>query len=165
MAKLPHSLTDFMGFVDGVGRAGKLTEGTPPKFGLAVEEYIAAGMGGSVDIPVGSLEKMECTFSMAGVEADYYRHIGSTIGMTLRGSTDDGDTETPVIYQMRGLVREADTDAMKRKDKGMVKNIMTVEYCKVTIGGKVVIEADVMGKKFIVDGNDLLAAQRANLGL
>lgn len=165
MAQLPHSLTDFTGFVDGVGRAGKLTEGTPPKFSMEVEEYIAAGMGGSVDIPVGALEKMECTFSMEGVEADYYSHIGKSIGMTLRGSTNNGESTQAVIYQMRGLVREADTDAMKRKARGMVKNVMTVEYCKVTIDGRVVIEADVMGKKFVVDGTDLLADQRAALGL
>lgn len=165
MAQLPHSLTDFTAFVDGVGRAGKITEGTPPKFSELVEEYIAGGMGGSVDIPLGGIEKMETIFSMEGIEADYYRHIGKNIGMTLRGATNNGETTQTVIYQMRGLVREADTDTMKRKARGMVKNVMTVDYCKVTIDGRVVIEADVMGKKFVVDGTDLLADQRAALGL
>lgn len=165
MAQLPKSLVDFTAFVDGVGKAGKVTEGAPPKVALLVEEHIAGGMGGSVDIMMGAVEKMETTVTMSGVEADYYRHIGSTIGMTYRGTTNDGETEQAVIHQMRGLVREADGDAMKRKDKGSTKNTMTVEYYKLTIGGVVIMEVDVMGKKFIVDGKDLWAQQRANLGI
>ncbi len=165
MSQLPHSLVDFTAFVDGVGRAGKVTEGAGPKVALLVEEYIGGGMGGSVDIPMGAVEKMETTISMNGVEADYYRHIGKTIGMTYRGATNDGESTQAVIHQMRGLMREADGDAMKRKDKGMVKNTMTVEYYKLTIGNDVVLEIDVMGKRFIVDGNDIWAEQRAALGL
>lgn len=164
MAQLPHSLVDFSAFVDGVGRAGKVTEGGAPKVTLLVEEYIAGGMGGSVDIMMGGVEKMETTISMSGVEADYYRHIGGNIGMTYRGATNDGESTKAVIHQMRGLVREVDGDAMKRKDKGMVKNTMTVEYYKLTIDGTVILEIDVMGKKFVVDGKDLWADQRAALG-
>lgn len=165
MAELGHSLVDFSAFVDGVGRAGKVTEGSPPNPVLVVQDYIAGGMGGSVDIPMGAVEKMESTISMAGVEADYYRHIGSVIGMTFRGATNDGETIQSVIHQMRGLIREAPGDPMKRADKNMVKNVMTVEYYKLTIAGRVVLEVDVMGKRFIVDGKDLWADQRAALGI
>ncbi len=164
MAIKPHSLVDFSAFVDGVGLAGKVTEGAAPKVALLVEEHLAGGMGGTVDIMMGAVEKMETTVSMSGVEADYYSRIGSEISMTYRGATNDGESTRAVIHQMRGLVREADGDALKRKDKGMVKNTMTVEYYKLTINDKVILEIDVMGKSFIVDGKDLWAEQRAALG-
>lgn len=165
MAQLPHSLTDFTLFIDGVGQAGKVIEGTPPKFNEVVDKHSAGGMGGTVPIPLGALEEMECSMSLKGVEADYFKHLGRTVGVTLRGSTNNGEVIGHVIYQMRGRIRNPEQDTFKKDDRGMVKSIITAEYCKLTINSQVIVEADVMGKRFIVDGVDLWAEQRAALGL
>jgi len=165
MAQYPKSLVDFTCFVDGIGKAGKIDEGEAPNPKVLTEELMAGGMAGTVDIPQGAVEKMTVTFSMIGVEADYYRNLGKKIGMTLRKATSDGEATGSIIHQMRGLIIETPTDAAKRKSLGMVKNTMTVEYYKLTIDNEVIYEIDIMGKKLIVDGEDLLAGQRAALGL
>jgi P2 family phage contractile tail tube protein len=164
MARLPDSLKDFALFIDGVGQAGKVEEGTPPKIALVTAEVENGGMAGTVDIFMGMVEKMEFSVTLSGVSADFYRHLGKVIPVTLRGATDDGEAVKPVIYQMRALVKEDETGTFKRKDKATVKLTMTPQYLKLTVDGQELREIDILGNKIVIDGVDLLADQRTALG-
>lgn len=165
MAKLPHVIKDFTGFVDGVGFAGRIQEGKLPKIALVTEEHTAGGMGGSVDIGMGLLEKLEAELTMDGMSADFTKMLGQPDGgLTLRGSISDGYTTEAAVFQMRGLFKEVEFGNMKRKDKGTTKLAVTLTYFKANIAGVDVTEVDVLNKVWRVHGTDRFAEQTAALG-
>lgn len=165
MAQLPKIIKDFTGFIDGVGLAGRLEEGTLPKVALVTEEIALAGMGGTVDASMGLLEKMESDLTMVGLSSDFTKMIGSEDGgLTLRGAISDGTETQAAVFQMRGLFKEVEFGSMKRKDKGSTKIMVSLSYFKANIGGTDVLEVDVINKIFKVHGVDRFAEQRAALG-
>ena len=62
-------------FVDGRGYAGQVDEFDPPKLTVQTEEYRAGGMDGPVEIDLG-LEKLECTLTLPGIDADVVKLWG-----------------------------------------------------------------------------------------
>jgi len=165
MAQLPKIIKDFTGWIDGVGLAGRLEEGTLPKVALVTEEIVLAGMGGTVDGSMGLLEKMESALTMVGLSSDFTKMLGSEDGaLTLRGAISDGSETQSAIFQMRGLFKEVEFGSMKRKDKGSTKIMATLSYFRATVENVEVLECDVMNKVFRVHGVDRFAELRAALG-
>ena len=165
MAELPKIIKDFTGFIDGVGMAGRLDEGKLPKIALVTEEHVAAGMGGTVDLGMGHLEKMEAELTMFGLSSDFTKMLGDPDGgLTLRGAISDGVTTEAAVFQMRGLFKEVEFGNMKRADKGSTKIMVTLTYFKTNIGGVDVLEVDVINKVWRVHGVDRFAEQSAALG-
>lgn len=163
--KLPLVIKDFTGFIDGVGMAGRLQEGKLPKIALVTEEHTAAGMGGTVDLGMGLLEKLEAELTMDGLSSDFSKKLGDPDGaLTLRGAISDGFTTEAAVFQMRGLFKEAEFGNMKRKDKGTTKLMVTLTYFKATISGVEITEVDVINKIWRVHGVDRFAEQSAALG-
>ena len=166
MAQYPTTVVNFTAFIDGTSLAGRVTKGVVPNLTLATEEHSAGGMAGTVDVFTGALEKLEAELEMAGLSPDFMAGLGRTdFPLTLRGSISDGTAPNSAIYQMRGLFRSLETGDFERGNKGMQKIGVTLTYLKVTIAGRELAEADVLGSRLIIDGRDLMADHRAALGL
>lgn len=165
MARLPSTVRDFAAYAEEVGYAGRCDELKLPEVALATEEYRAGGLGGTVDLPMGHLEKMEAEMMLSGLDPEYTRVLGQEDGaLTFRGSIGDGFTEGEAIFEMRGFFKKAAFGDLKTGDKGSTRLTCNVRYFKATIADVVVLEVDIINKRWVVDGVDRFAAQRAALG-
>jgi P2 family phage contractile tail tube protein len=155
--------------VDGRGYAGKLSEFNAPKLAQITEEFRGGGMNAAIDLNMG-MEKLECDFSLIS----YDRHVlalfglvdGALVQLTAREALESADgTVTPVVHSMRGKVKEMDPGTSKPGEMAPLKFVAGLSYYRLQHGDTVVQEIDVENMIHRVNGVDVLAAQRAALGL
>ncbi len=151
-------------FIDGRGYAGRVEEMTPPKLTVQTEEHRAGGMDMAVEIDMG-LEKMECEFSLSGVDREVLKLWGLVAGrvvpLTFRAALQNEDGAVTAVAVK---VREIDWGTWKPGEKAPLKAVVAVRYYKLEHGGRTVHEIDAENMIRIVDGVDQLALQRAALG-
>jgi P2 family phage contractile tail tube protein len=156
-------------FVDGRGQAGNIEEITLPKLTSKTEEFRNGGMDAPVEVEMG-MEKLEMDFTLTRFDKEILKLYGLSSGnikpLTIRGSLSSEDgTETGVIINLRGMIKEVDGGSWKPGDKATLKLSVALRYYKLTVGGEVIHEIDVPNMIRIIGGVDQLATQRANLGL
>lgn len=156
-------------FVDGRGYAGNVEELTPPKLTMKTEEFRNGGMDAPVEIEMG-MEKLEAGFSLTKYDAEVLKLFGLAPGnlkpLTFRGSVSSEDgTESPVVINLTGMLKEVDHGSWKPGDKTTLKGTVAVRYYKHTVAGVVVHEIDVPNMIRIINGVDQLAVTRKNLGM
>ena len=167
---LPRTLKDFNLFGDGDNWVSQVSEIVLPKLARVVEDYVAGGMVGAVEIDLG-MEKMEMEWTADGLIDAIFDGFGksSLDGNMLRftGSYERDDTGETVAAEVvvRGRHREIDMGTAKRGEKNQIKVMTSLSYYKLTIGGQEVLEVDMIGYVFKVNGEDRLAERRANLGV
>ncbi len=160
---IPKTLKNFTAFVDGVGYAGLIEEGTPPVLALRTEEWSGGGMAGTVDIPMGQVEKMEFDLSLKEYNPAIVGMFGhADLPVTFRGA--QGPEGEAIIYECRGLMRETDLGGWKAGESGTLKVSFTATYVKLTIAATEAVEIDVENMIFKSGGVDHLAAIRQALG-
>lgn len=160
---------NFNLFVDGTSYAGQVDEVTPPKLTLKTEEYRAGGMNTPVKLGMGT-EVMDADFTMVAFDRKVLALFGIAEGQfvqfTLRENLESYDgTATPVIHSMRGKITEFDQGTVKAGDKPAIKVALNLSYYKLQHGDVVVQEVDAVNMIHIVNGVDIMATQRANLGI
>lgn len=156
-------------FVDGRGYAGQVEEFNPPKLALKTEEFRGGGMNAPVELTMG-MEKLESDFTIISYDADVLSLFGVTEGATvpfvLREALESLDgTITPVAHFMRGKIREIDPGTSKPGEKASLKVAVTLNYYRLSHGGRTVQEIDIENMVQFVNGVDALAGQRAALGM
>jgi len=156
-------------FVDGRGHAGKVDEVNPPKLTLATEDHRGGGMDAPVELDMG-MEKLEFDYSLSSFDKETLKLFGLAPGnqvpMTIRGALESEDgTVTPIIYNLRGQIKEVDFGSFKPGEKGQCKVMVALRYYKLTHGSDVIYEIDVEGMIRTINGVDQLADQRSALGL
>jgi len=163
---IPKNLRMFAGYVDGVGYGGQIIDGTPPKIVMQTEEFQAGGMVAPEDLSLNSVEKMVCDMSVKEVTDALYNNLNKpNLPFTLRGSKGSGPDAEPVIFQMRGLMRELDPGQWKAGGDAALKVAFTCRYLKVTIGTNEVAEISTWPPILKIGGIDYIAQDRKNLGL
>jgi uncharacterized protein len=160
---------NFNLFVDGLGYAGQANNVNPPKLTKKTEEFRGGGMNMPVKLGMG-MEAMDADFSMIQFSKDVLSLFGLAEGqyipITLRENLESYDgTATPVIHVMRGQITELDQGTVEAGAKPDIKVSMNLNYYKLQHGDTVVQEIDVINMIHIVNGVDVLAEQRANLGM
>lgn len=160
---------NFNMFVDGKGYAGQVEEFNPPKLTLVTEEFRAGGMDAPVDLTMG-MEKLTCDWSMKSYDRDVLSLFGVKEGVivpvTVREALESYDgTVTAVIRSLRGKITEIDEGTSKPGEAAMLKITMSLNYYKMTHGGRVVHEIDVENNVRIINGVDALAPIRSALGM
>lgn len=160
-------------YLDGttslIGRAGELTL---PEVSVATSEHKALGMFGTLELP-GGLEAMTCEIKWTGFYADHLRAAANPFKshkLQVRGSleswTAEGRTrEVPVVWHMTANWTKAKLGVLKPQENGEFDDAMSVSYVKVLHDGEPVCEIDVFNNIWTVNGEDVLARWRANLGV
>lgn len=156
-------------FVDGKGQAGQLQEFNPPKLSLKMDEVRLGGMDGTIEIEQG-MEKLEADFTLIGYDADVLALMGlrpgAAIPLVARGVLESFDgTTTAVAYTLRGKLKEVDPGTWKPGEAAPLKGMVALTYYKLQHGSRIIHEIDVENMVRIVDGVDVLAAQRSALGI
>ena len=167
---LPNSLKNFNAFNDGVSFMGIIEEIKLPKLSRKFEEFRGGGMDGPVSIDLGQ-EKLEIEQICSGFVLDAYKSYGATKanGVLIRFNgayqrDDTGDIQAVEVV-VRGRHQEIDGGDGKVGDKGKTTIKSSLTYYKLTVDGQVVIEIDLLGFVFVVDGVDMLEKQRKAIGL
>lgn len=167
---ITDTLVNFNLHVDGRGMAGKISKHKPVAIKVKTEAFSAGGMAAEVDVPMGSIEKMETEFSLTGYNTNVLKLLGllpgNSVPLTARGSTAGQDgVQKAVVCQMRGHIIEVEADEWEPAKKVEIKIKMAVEYYLFQVAGETIHEVDAINCVAVIGGVDQLATVRQNLGL
>lgn len=167
---LPKKLKNFNLFGNGESFQGEIEELTLPELVRKTEEYRGAGMDGTVEIDLGQ-EAITFEWTPAGLIEAVFDGFGSnTIDSELlrfSGAYVRDDTAETVAVEVvvRGRHKQISMGTAKPGDNNNIPITTSVSYYKLSINGKEVIEIDVPGFIFKVNGKDRLAEKRKAMGL
>jgi hypothetical protein len=167
---LPRKLKNFNLFNDANSYLGQVPEFTLPKLTRQMESYRAGGMNGPVKIDLGQGE-LEAEMTLGGIVRQVFEQYASTRvdGVLLRfaGAYQEDTTGqvSAVEVVMRGRHEEIDLGNAKVGESNDVKIKLTLSYFKLTIDAAPLVEIDMTNMVETVNGVDMLAAQRAAVGL
>jgi len=158
-------------FVDGKGFAGKVTELVLPKLTMKTSEYRAGGMDMPVEVDMG-MEKMEADFTLNGYDPAVLPLFGISVGvkrqlLTARGSLVDEVTglQRPIEAILHGAFKEVDMGTWKPGEDATLKISMSVSHYELIHDGIPIYIIDPENMLRLIDGVDMLAITRANLGM
>jgi P2 family phage contractile tail tube protein len=167
---LPHKLKNFNLFGDGNVWRSLIDSVTLPKLTRKVEEWRGGGMIGPIEVDLG-LEKIEMSFKAGGFLLDAYRAFGakSHNGNQWRfaGAYEDDSTGNVMAVEVlvQGRLREIDPGDAKAGDDTEHNFAISCSYYKLTVDGADVIEIDLPGLVFNVQGQDVMSLIRRAIGM
>ncbi|MBF7687735.1 phage major tail tube protein [Acinetobacter rathckeae] len=169
---LPKKLKMMNLFNEGNSYLGQTGEITLPKLTAKLENWRGGGMMGNVKIDLGFADDMtEFTWKLGGIDPLVLKQFGaatiSAYGLRFAGSYQRDDTgETSALeIVIRGRHEEIDFGNAKAGDE-TEQTIKTVwSYYKLSIDGQPIIEIDIPNLIYVVNGKDMYAEHRKNIGL
>lgn len=167
---LPKTLKNFAMFGDGQSWIGEIPSVTLPSITKKMEEYRAGGMHGAVDVELGH-EKLEMSLKVGGLKQQIISMLGGqTVGANIfrfAGAYQSDDTGEVLAVEVivRGRVSEWNPNDAEAGSKNDHDFKVSVSYYKLSINGAEVLEIDVPGMVFKVDGTDRYNDIRTAIGL
>lgn len=167
---LPKKLKMMDLFNEGNSYLGQTGEVTIPKLSRKLEDWRGGGMNGNVKIDLGLGDDTEFNWKLGGLDELVLEQFGAvTVGahmLRFNGSyqRDDTGATSALEIVVRGRHEEIDFGNQKAGDdtETSIKTIWS--YYKLSIDGVAKIEIDIPNMIEIVNGIDLMAAHRANIG-
>jgi len=172
MAVEVRKLTNANVYFDGASYLGKVEEVNLPEVGFKQAEHKALGMMGSLDIPSG-MDKMELSLKWSTVDPVAMRKVSNAFrswDFQVRSSLEryeaQGRTaQDSYVAYFRGMPKNIAGQNFKQHDNVEAESKFSISYYKLEINGQIIYEIDVLNNIYKVDGVDLLATYRANLGI
>ncbi len=167
---LPRKLKNFNLFNDGRSYLGEVTSITLPKLSRKMEEYLAAGMNGPVEVDFGN-EKLELEWTAGGLLESALTQYGATSHnatvLRFAGAYQNDDTGdvTAVEITVRGRHREIDMGDAKVGEDTEHKYTTTCSYYKLVANNETLIELDFVNAIENIGGEDRLSGIRSALGI
>lgn len=167
-----RKLTNANVYFDGASYLGKVEEVTLPDISIKQAEHKALGMHAMIELPTG-MDKMELKMKWSSITPQVMRKVANgykSYTFQVRSSLDSYDAngrvaqESYVVY-FRGTPKNIPNGSFKQHDNVEAETNFTVSYIKLEIGGSTIYEVDALANIYRVDGVDLLATFRANLGV
>lgn len=158
-------------YVNGASFLGRAEEVTLPKVQAKMVEHKALGMFGVVETAAG-IEKMEAKIKWNSLYPEVLGEIANpykSVSIQVRASLETYDStgriaEKPVTAFMTAQFKNFPGIGFKHQDNAEVETDLAVSYYKLTIDGEDIIEADVFANIWKVNGEDILATFKANIG-
>jgi P2 family phage contractile tail tube protein len=169
---MPRKLKNMNLFNDGNSYLAVAKSVTLPALGRKMESYRGGGMNGPVKADLGfSDDGIKVEWKTGGLDLISLRQFGTVkaSGVLLRfaGTFQQDDTEemSAVEVVVRGRHETIEMgDAKPGEDTEHSMNT-TCSYYKLIVDGEVIIEIDLLNFVEMVDGVDMLEAQRKALGI
>ena len=167
---LPRKLKNFNLFNDGESYLGEVTTITLPKLSRKMEEYLAAGMNGPIEVDFGN-EKLEMEWTAGGlmsgalIQYGAASHNATVLRFAGAFQNDDTGEVTVVEIVVRGRHRDIDMGNAKVGEDTEHKFTTTCSYYKLVVNNETLIELDFANAKEIIGGNDNMTSIRAALGI
>ena len=164
-------LTNANVYVGNSSYLGKAAEIDLPKITAVMAEHQALGMVGKIDLPSG-FEKMEARIKWNSMYPDAMKRMANPfemVSLQCRSSLEDytagGRTgQVPVVCFMKAQFKEVPMGNFKQHENVELESQLTVTYVKLEIDGQSIVEFDALANIYKVDGVDILAQYRANIG-
>jgi P2 family phage contractile tail tube protein len=159
-------------YFNNVSTHGTASEVTCPDITPIMGEYKALGMAGTLEFFKG-FEKLEATikWKYAAVEirracANFIKPVDIMV-RSRKARWDSGGIieDVPVVIYLKGTPTKHQGGGYKPQEASEFETAFTCFYFKEEINGEEIIEVDVMNNIYKVDGEDLLAEYRQNLGI
>lgn len=172
MSVVVNKLTNANVYFDGQSWLGRVMEVNLPEVSVKQVEHSALGMFGTMQTPTG-LEPMELTMNFSSVDEVVFRKCSNAFtawSMQVRSSRERYDAtgriaQDSYVAYFRVKPSNIAGQNFKQHDNVEAEQKFTVDYYKLEINGGTIYEIDVVNNIYVVDGVDLLATYRANLGI
>lgn len=159
-------------YMDGKSLLGRAEEVSLPVIKQIMAEHKALGMNGKFELPAG-VDKLEARIKWNSFYYDVLVKAGNpnqAVQLQARSSmkvhTSTGVVaEQPVVVHMTASFKDLPTGNFKQHDNVELESNLNVTYCKLVINNVEVVEIDVLANVHKVNGVDVLAQYRANLGI
>ena len=169
---LPRKLKNMNLFNEGNSYLAVAKSVTLPALGRKMEGYRGGGMNGPVKADLGfSDDGIQLEWKTGGLDLISLRQFGTikASGVLLRFTSafqqDDTEEMSAVEIVVRGrheTIEMGDAQPGEDTEHGMTT---TCSYYKLIVDGEVIIEIDLLNFVEMVDGVDMLEAQRKALGI
>ena len=169
---MPRKLKNLNLFNDGGSYLGVCKVVTLPPLSRKMEGYRGGGMNGPVKADLGwSDDGIQLAWKLGGFDDQVIRQFGAIkadavlLRYTGTYQQDDTGVHTAVEIVVRGrheTIEPGDAQAGEDTEKSVTT---TCSYYKLTVDGEVLVEVDLLNFIEIIDGVDMLAEQRKNLGI
>jgi hypothetical protein len=167
-----NRLTNANVYLDGNSKLGKAEEIDLPAIAHKMVEHKALGMVGTAEFFAG-IDKLTMRIKWNSFYADVMKKAANptqTVSLQVRSSletyTSNGRTaEVPVVCYITAQNKNFPMGNFKQHDNVELQNELSVYYCKLEIAGEEIVEIDVLSNIYKVEGVDILATYRQNLGI
>lgn len=158
-------------YINGADQLGRVSEAKLPELVAATTEHKGLGMIGVLELPAG-MQVLTMTLKWAGFYGDVAALSANpfkTHSLQFRAShetygADGRIAEVPLVATVRGRWKKFQLGTFKPQESAEWEDELTCDYVKVELGGRELVEFDATNNIWRVDGVDLQATFRANLG-
>lgn len=158
-------------YIDGNSFLGKAEEIKLPDVAVSMVEHKALGLVGKVELPSG-IEKMEATIKWNSLydevlkkAANPYQPVQLQARFSLETYAGGGRIkEVPGVVFLTGTFKKFPLGGFKQHDNVEAETALNITYIRLVVDGKDIVEVDALANIYKVDGVDLLAQYRQNVG-
>lgn len=173
MPKIPEMINDSRTYVNGNADYYPTTEFELGTLSTLTSEVTGVGVAGKIDAPVvGHLDSIEPSLTMRVPTKEAMAFVaGAPIELENYADVQNFDAGTnsyahsQLRIALRGRIKSLEVGTLQRGDKTDTKITMEAHYVKADYDGTTVCEIDKYGYKAVVNGVDLLADVKQNLGM
>jgi P2 family phage contractile tail tube protein len=167
------SIIGAMVYGPGGAMYGKFDEITVPEIKAKAQENKPTDGIGTRRLPGISLEPLEATFKAQGFNPDFhaltanpFKEVGLQVRSNRLTARGVGKADAvPVRLDLKGWFSSAKEGAFKQGEGAQCEYKMEVTALKLVVDGREIKEIDIDNYIWKVDGQDLLADIRKNLGI
>ena len=165
-------ITNSNVYIDGTSYFGKAKEVQLPELKHKMVEQKALGMYGTKEVAAG-LEALEAKIKWSSWLADVIKKAANPYkqadlafygNIEVHGASGL-ESEKPAKCFMRGTFKGVPLGTGQPSEGMEIETALSVNYIKLVVDGSDLFEIDVDNNIYIVDGEDLLAQYRQNLGI
>lgn len=158
-------------YLDGVNYLGRAAEVELPKLKAKMEEHAGLGLQFGLELPAG-FEKMEGKIKWEGhydevamLSANPYQSVAMQLRASRQSYSSQGKQgEQSVVVYLNVRFKESDQGKYKARSKAEYDTAFSVDYFKLVVDGKELIEVDVFANIYKIAGKDQLAEYRDIIG-
>ena len=166
-----NSITNAGIYLEGASMLGRAEEIKLPDVSAMMQERKALGMIGKIELPVG-FDKLEGEIKWNSLYEDVAAQMANPYKakqLQCRSSIETYGSqgrmeEQPMVTYLTVMFKKNPMGTFKQHDPAEFASSFTATYIKQVINGREVLELDYMANIFRVNGEDVLATYRSNIG-
>lgn len=171
MALTTNRITNANVYLDGVSLLGKAEEIKLPEIVAKMSEHKALGMVGTLELPSG-FDKMEGDVKWSSFYQDVAVKAANPfkfVQLQVRASVEVFGAggrvqEVPLVVFLTVQFKKSAAGTFKQHEAADFPTSFSCTYIKQVLDGRDIMELDVLANIYKVDGVDMLANYRANIG-
>lgn len=168
-----NRLTNANLYIGGASFLGRAEEVTLPAIKAKFSDHKGLGMIGDLEFPNG-FEKMTGKVKWSSLYPDVVEEVGSpfnAVALQVRADMDTYDasgqrSESSVVCFLTVRFKDSLSGfTFKQNEPSEQESEFSATYYRLEVDGNPLVEIDFISQLFFVDGKDMLAEYRANLGI